>query len=261
MNPESIQILYEDADCVVIDKPSGLMVHPDGRARGPFLTDWVTQKYPQAVSVGEHARTSEGETLLRPGIVHRLDRETSGALIVAKTAAGHASLKKQFQDRTVSKRYLAFVWGEMKEDFGTITRPIGRSSSDFRKWSAQRGARGDLREAETYWEKIKNQIYPAKAGQAKIKIDGQEVEGAFSLVEVEPKTGRTHQIRVHFLAIQHPVVGDMLYAPNKPYALGFKRTALHARSVEFDSPETGQRVKSVSPLPADFAAAYAEFGL
>ncbi|MEK9177651.1 MAG: RluA family pseudouridine synthase, partial [Patescibacteria group bacterium] len=142
--------------------------------------------------------------------------------------------------RTIKKKYLAFVWGEMKEEFGTINRPIGRSSSDFRKKSAQRGARGELRVAETYWTKI---------ASASISMTEK-----FSLIEAEPKTGRTHQIRVHFAAIQHPVVGDKLYAPKRPTALGFNRTALHSRSIEFDNCE-GKRIEIEAPLPEDFKEA------
>ncbi|MEK7501845.1 MAG: RluA family pseudouridine synthase [Patescibacteria group bacterium] len=235
-----ISILYEDADIVAINKPAGLMVHADGRAKGPFLTDWVMEHFPQALNVGELARALDGTSLNRSGIVHRLDMETSGVLLVAKTAQGFECLKKQFQGRTIKKKYLAFVWGEMKEEFGTINRPIGRSSSDFRKKSAQRGARGELRVAETYWTKI---------ASASISMTEK-----FSLIEAEPKTGRTHQIRVHFAAIQHPVVGDKLYAPKRPTALGFNRTALHSRSIEFDNCE-GKRIEIEAPLPEDFKEA------
>lgn len=245
-----IAVLYEDADCVVVNKPAGLMVHPDARTPGPFLTDWILKEYPKAEKVGEPARDMAGQPIARPGIVHRLDRETSGALIIAKTKKGHAHLKEQFQDRTISKKYLAFAWGEMVEEFGTIKRPIGRSGSDFRKWSAQRGARGDMRDAESYWTRIAN-------GKSKME-DGKEEK--FTLLEVEPKTGRTHQIRVHLLAIHHPVVGDVLYAPKRPMALGFKRTALHARSIEFNT-LSGKRVKVEAPLPKDFKSAVAAFGV
>lgn len=235
-----ISILYEDADIVAINKPAGLMVHADGRAKGPFLTNWVMEHFPQALNVGELARALDGTSLNRSGIVHRLDMETSGVLLVAKTAQGFECLKKQFQGRTIKKKYLAFVWGEMKEEFGTINRPIGRSSSDFRKKSAQRGARGELRVAETYWTKI---------ASASISMTEK-----FSLIEAEPKTGRTHQIRVHFVAIQHPVVGDKLYAPKRPMVLGFDRTALHSRSIEFDNCE-GKRIEIEAPLPEDFKEA------
>lgn len=246
----NIPILYEDKDIVAINKPAGIMVHADGRSKGPFLTDWVIEHYPQALNVGEPARATDGSELNRSGIVHRLDAETSGVLLIAKTALGFETLKKQFHDRLVKKRYLAFVWGEMKEEFGTVNRPIGRSSSDFRKKSAQRGAKGELRTAITYWTKI-----------ASADISNSALpENKFSLIESEPKTGRTHQIRVHFAAMQHPVVSDKLYAPKRPQALGFTRTALHSRSIEFDSCE-GKRVKIEAPLPADFKEAIKMCGI
>ena len=209
-----IDVLYEDADCVVVNKPAGIIVHPDGRNPQPALTDWVAKNYPEAMNVGEPIKTVDGAEISRPGIVHRLDKETSGAIVIAKTAEAHAFLKQQFQDRTVSKKYLAFLWGEFVEEFGTINRPIGRSANDFPKWSAQRGARGEMREAETYWTRLWTGKVPVTMQ------DGTVREEKFTLVLAEPKTGRTHQIRVHFLAVHHPVVSDTLYAENKPYALG-----------------------------------------
>lgn len=240
-NKTEIAVLYEDKDILAVNKPAGLMVHGDGRAKGPFLTDWVLENYPGTKEVGEPARSASGEDIDRYGIVHRLDRETSGVLLIAKTQKGFECLKSQFHERSVKKKYLAYVWGDLKEDFGTIDRPIGRSSSDFRKWSAQRGARGEMREAETYWSKV-------RLGRWNMS-DGTGLP--FTVVEVEPKTGRTHQIRVHFAAIQHPVVGDKLYAPKRPQALGFERTALHATSIEFENCE-GKRVTVKAPLPKDF---------
>ena len=250
-NPiEDITILYEDKDCLVINKPAGIMVHSDGRASGPFITDWIVKHYPAIVGVGDVMTGQDGQEINRAGIVHRLDRETSGALIIAKTKESHASLKKQFQDRTISKRYLAFVWGEMKENFGTITRSIGRSKSDFRKYSAQRGAKGDMKEAETYWTKLgTSSIFIESVVDKKGKVE--KVEEKFSYIEVEPKTGRTHQIRVHFNAINHPVVGDSLYAPKRPKVLGFERLALHSKSIEFKTLED-KTIKVESPLPNDF---------
>ena len=244
-----IKILYEDEDCLVIDKPALLMVHPDGRSQGPFVTDWILEHYPSARNVGEGMRDQDGEALERSGIVHRLDRETSGALIIAKNQDAHSFLKKQFQDRLVQKKYLAFVWGEIKDEFGTINRPIGRSGSDFRKYSAQRGARGDMKEAETYWTKLSD---------CHKNIDGTDYK--FSLVEVEPKTGRTHQIRVHFNAINHPVVSDILYAPKKPKVLGFERIALHSRSIKFTNLNE-EVVEVVAPLPLDFKRAISDLGI
>lgn len=254
--PYKVDILYEDKDIVVINKPAGLMVHSDGRADGPFLTDWVVENFPRAKKVGETMLTPSGEVIVRPGIVHRLDRETSGALLIAKTPAGHECLKRQFKDRTISKKYVAFVWGDLKEEFGTISRPIGRSGSDFRKWSAQRGARGYTRQAETYWTRLAGPIlFPVVEDvNGKKGEEGVAHDEKFTLVEAEPKTGRTHQIRVHMLAIHHPVVGDMLYAEKKPYVLGFKRTALHAKSIEFLNVK-GEKVKIEAPLPDDFKEA------
>ncbi len=245
MNPESITILYEDSDCAVVNKPAGLMVHPDGRNKGPFLTDWITTKFPDAVLADEPLKAPDGSLTRRPGIVHRLDRDTSGALVVAKTSAGFKSLKDQFRDKTIDKKYLAFVWGEIKEEFGTIRRPIGRNGSDFRRWSAQPGARGEIREAETYWTRL----WTGKAETEK-----------FSLIQAEPRTGRTHQIRVHLLAIHHPIVCDYLYAPKHPAALGFKRLALHSRSIGFET-LAGKRLEISAPLPEDFTAAFIGLGI
>jgi len=258
---DTIAVLYEDQTCAVVNKPAGLLVHGDGRNTGPFLTDWIATRFPEAMNVGEPARDLKGEDIARPGIVHRLDRETSGALIIAKTVESFQHLKAQFQDRNVAKKYLAFVWGELSEEFGTINRPIGRSSGDFRKWSAQRGARGDLREAETYWTKIKSQKLPsfAEASEGKNlkssdKTAQTETSEFFSFLELQPKTGRTHQIRVHMNAVNHPVVGDTLYAPKKPMALGFDRLALHSWSIDFETIK-GEKLHIQAPLPADFMVA------
>lgn len=258
-NGFDIQIIYEDKDILAINKPAGLMVHPDGRSEGVCLTDWIVERYPTAAKVGETQLSPTGEEILRPGIVHRLDRETSGVILVAKTKKGHTHLKQQFQDRTITKKYLAFVWGEFTDDFGTITRPIGRSGSDFRKWSAQRGTRGETRDAETYWTLVKSFKAPvAYAEEKKVKGEMKTVETIrdekFTLLEAEPKTGRTHQIRVHMLAIHHPVVSDRLYAEGKPLALGFERTALHAKTIEFADMK-GKRIKLEAPLPEDFESA------
>lgn len=243
-NSENISILYEDDNILAVNKPAGLMVHPDGRSEGPFLTDWILQKFPETKNVGEDIRDDKGNVIHRPGIVHRLDRDTSGVMLIAKTKKGHECLKKQFQDRTIKKKYLAYVHGRVAENFGTIDLPIGRSKSDFRKWSAQRGARGELRPAETYWTKIAE----------KETVDDNGQIHFVTLVAAEPKTGRTHQIRVHFAAMQRPIVGDELYGPGKPALLGFVRTALHAKSIEFDNCE-GKRIHIEVSEPEDFVRA------
>jgi 23S rRNA pseudouridine1911/1915/1917 synthase len=230
-----IDIFYEDDDILAVNKPAGLVVHSDGKTVEPNLSDWVLEKYPQSKNVGEPARTADGKEVPRPGIVHRLDRETSGVMLVAKTEKGFQTLKKQFQDHSIQKTYEAFVFGEMKNERGVIDRPIGRSVSDFRKWSAQRGARGEMRDALTEFV-------------VKARADG------YSLVEIFPKTGRTHQIRVHFKAINYPLLADKLYAPGKENTLGFARLALHSREVEFKN-VAGKKISVVAPYPDDFKKA------
>ena len=228
----SQNILYEDEDMLVINKPAGLVVHSDGRTAEPSVSEWFVEKYPEAKDVGEKMGEIE-----RPGIVHRIDRETSGALILAKTKKGHEVLKKQFQDREIEKIYHLFVYGNVKDDRGTINFPITRSSGDFRKWSAQKGGRGEKRDALTFFEVLKRA--PDKSA---------------TFIEAKPKTGRTHQIRVHFQALQYPVVGDNLYASGKPKLLGFERTALHARSIKFKNVK-GEEVSIEAPYPEDFQKA------
>jgi 23S rRNA pseudouridine1911/1915/1917 synthase len=239
------EILFEDNDYVVINKPAGIMVHSDGKSNGPFITDWFTSNYPKSKGVGEPARDMAGKDIDRSGIVHRLDRDTTGAMILAKTQAGFDFLKKQFEDKKIVKKYISFVWGEIKIDFGTIDRPIGRSSSDFRKWSAKRGARGEMRPAETYWTRL-------WTGKCKTEEKNEE---KISLVCAEPKTGRTHQIRVHMEYINHPVIGDTLYSPKRPFILGFKRVALHSWFVRF-SDINGKKVEVVAPFTTDFKEAF-----
>ncbi len=231
----NLEILYEDENIVAINKPAGLVVHSDGKTKEESVADFVAEKYPEAKDVGEPARMPNGDVVPRPGIVHRLDRETSGVMLVAKTKKGFDCLKKQFQSHEIKKEYHAFVFGEVKNDKGTIDRPIGRSSQDFRKWSAQRGARGELREAVTEYE---------VASRAK----------GYSFVKVFPKTGRTHQIRVHFKAINYPLVADTLYAPERENELGFKRLALHSREISFENVE-GKKVSVTAPYPKDFEKA------
>lgn len=232
MEPERI---YEDEYVVAVNKPSGLVVHEDGRTKEATLANWLTKEYPEIQKVGEPWKRQDGTVLARPGIVHRLDRETSGVIVVAKTQTAFEHLKRQFQERTIEKMYSAFVYGELKETKGVIERPIGKSAKDFRLWSAQRGAKGKLRDACTEYAVLKR---------------GEEA----CFVEMYPKTGRTHQIRVHFKAIHHPVVCDRLYAPNQACILQFDRLALHAQALSFTLPD-GQRITVEAPLSADFERA------
>tara|TARA_B100000508_G_scaffold60333_2_gene47492 strand:+ start:42386 stop:43102 length:717 start_codon:yes stop_codon:yes gene_type:complete len=230
-----IEIIYEDNDVVVINKPAGILVHTDGISKDETVSDWMLESYPESKDVGEAMTLKNGEEITRPGVVHRLDRDTSGVLILAKTAAAHVHLKEQFQNREVKKGYLAFVYGVPKNKSGVIDAPIGRSAQNFKMWSAQRGARGNLREAITEYE----------VG---------EDNGEFAAVKLYPKTGRTHQLRVHMKYLNYPIVCDKLYAPKRECALGFERMALHAQTLEVHLP-SGETKTFEAPLPEDFQKA------
>jgi 23S rRNA pseudouridine1911/1915/1917 synthase len=239
-----ITILFENDDLLVINKPAGIMVHGDGKSEKPTLVDWILETYPALAGIGEPMKSGEGQ-LDRPGIVHRLDEDTSGALIIAKTQEAFENLKAQFKDRHTQKEYHAFVWGHFKETDGVVDMPIGRSVSDFRRWHAGRGTRGETRDALTRWEAV-NQF--------------EDEQGElFSLMHLFPKTGRTHQLRVHMKYLQRPIVADSLYGPSKPLALGFERLALHARKVTFSLMD-GEQMTVEAPYPMDFEAALAKYG-
>lgn len=233
-------VLYEDTDVLVIHKPSGMMVHNDGRNEGSTVVDWFLARVPEARGIGEGGFAQDGSALERSGVVHRLDRETSGVLVLAKTQEAFVHLKSQFHEHLIKKEYRTFVYGTMKEKWGTVRRPIGRSTKDFRLRSAQRGARGTLREAVTDWELI-----------------GQSTTHAY--LKITPKTGRTHQIRVHLKAIGRSIVCDSLYAPHdvlRGNSLGFTRLALHAYSLTLILPN-GVEKSFIAPLPLDFEIASA----
>ncbi len=225
-------ILYEDDHILAVNKPSGLMVHADGRSNEQTLSDWFITKYPQAAAVGDPIEVSDDTSPLRPGIVHRLDKETSGVILLPKDQATFEYLKERFKNREIRKVYNAFVYGNVKNERGIINRPIGKSRKDPRRQSAQRGARGELREAITQYR-----VLARGAGT--------------TYLELRPKTGRTHQIRVHMKALNHPVVADGLYAPNEPKLLGFERLALHAHSLSFVHPN-GSEITIEAPFPEDF---------
>lgn len=214
-------VLFEDDVIVVVDKPAGMIVYPDGKHDYPALSHWLEKKY------------GEGNY----HFVHRIDRETSGVLLVAKTAEAHEFLKQQFQDRETKKIYRAFVYGALKEERGIIEKPIGSGRGGRGPRSATR-PHGTMREAKTAWKRLLN-----GAGAA--------------YIEAYPETGRTHQIRVHCAAIQHPIVADPLYGPKRPSLLGFKRLALHARALTIAHP-SGKEMTFEAPLPPDFVAAEAQ---
>lgn len=241
MEHNEVERIYEDDDVLVVNKPAGMMVHGDGRSNVPTLAGWIVARYPQMASVGEPWTAPTGEMIPRPGIVHRLDRETSGVMIVAKTQEAFEYLKQQFKDRLAHKQYDVLVYGWPKEDGGTIDKPIGRSPKDFRRWSAQPGARGEMRDAQTTWRVI------ARGTDTET---GEQV----AHLQAEPFTGRTHQIRVHLKAIHHPVVCDSLYAAGKPCLFGLRRVALHACSLTITLP-SGSKESFEAPVPEDLRAA------
>lgn len=252
-----IKILYEDKNILVIDKPAGISVHGDGKNKEATIADWVLLNYPSTKNVGEPLilEKKEGgkEKILRPGIVHRLDKETSGVLIIAKNQKTFLFLKEQFMNHKVKKVYRAFVYGYVSDPKaslltrgrGVINVPIGRSQKDIRAYTAGRGARSPLREAVTEY------IILDKFTDGINDIENKKTEHQYSYIEAYPKTGRTHQIRVHMRYINHPVVADPIYRGTKEKALGMKRLALHAYSATFTLP-SGEIKTIESPLPVDF---------
>lgn len=237
------EIIYEDTDVLVINKPEGWMVHEDGkRSEAQIVVEWFLRRAPEARGVGEPGYAQDGRVLDRSGVVHRLDRETSGVLILAKTQDAHKFLKQQFKDRNVYKEYRAFVYGRIHDRWGTINRPIGRSTKDHRLRSAMKGAKGQLREAVTDFERIGLGEYEGES---------------FSYLKLVPKTGRTHQLRVHLRAIDRPIVNDELYGAylmEKSNNLGLGRMALHAHQLELTLPN-GHNERFIAPVPQVFEQA------
>lgn len=252
MKQVAIQKLYEDSHVVVVSKPAGLMVHPDGRSKEKTLVDWVKRNYPEAKDVGEVFTFEEAgkvKKIARPGIVHRLDKDTSGVLLVCKTDEAFRKLKAQFKNHTVKKVYRALVWGHIKNDTGIIDAPIARSKSDFRARTVpnhyDEDSRGTEREAVTRYKVLERLFWNDKS--AKLPV---------TYVELHPLTGRTHQLRVHCKTMRHPIVDDTLYGPEgKPVLVG--RTALHAYKLTFVSPKEGTQTAE-SPLPEDFSKTLAK---
>tara|TARA_Y100000310_G_scaffold208118_1_gene208644 strand:+ start:7039 stop:7758 length:720 start_codon:yes stop_codon:yes gene_type:complete len=227
----NIEILYEDEGILAIDKPSGIKVHGDGINKEETLADWILEQYPQIKNVGEEGFAQNGTTILRPGIVHRLDKETSGVMLIVKNQDVYEALKKQFQDRSIQKEYLSLVYGVMKNDEGEINLPIGRSTQDPRKRAAKFGEKS--RDAKTLYKVL------------------QKFE-RYTYVAAYPKTGRTHQIRVHLNSIGHPVVCDKLYAAKKECPEGLARLALHAAKITFINPKDDKPQTITAPYPSTF---------
>jgi 23S rRNA pseudouridine1911/1915/1917 synthase len=244
-----LNILYEDEDIVVINKPGGIAVHPAQHNSGEeTLVAEILKRWPEIKDVGDPSAGG-----LRPGIAHRLDKETSGVLVVAKNRSAFEYLKKQFQERRVAKTYIALVIGKMPGSKGEVRLAIRRSRK-FGKFTAyplkpfsnsrELGYKKKitkLREAITKWRTLAE--YQTAAGEI------------LTLLEIIPETGRTHQIRVHLAAIGHPVVGDALYGGKaaKKYRAELSRHFLHASSLELNLP-SASRAKFEADLPDDLAA-------
>lgn len=224
--PTGIEVLFENESFLVLEKPAGISMHPAREGQYGTLAHWILAKYPKIAHVGDSP--------LRPGIVHRLDKETSGLVLVAKNQSAFLALKTLFAKRQVEKGYRALVYGVLKVASGTIALPLGRVAGGVRRGTPvkKRAFSGQLREAVT--EYLLHTAYPQ-----------------FSLLSIKPKTGRTHQIRVHLSAIGHPVVGDRLYA-FKMHKKGLfpEHQLLHAEKIQFEL--FGQTYDFHSSLPARF---------
>ena len=221
-----IDVICEDEHLLVVDKPAGMPVHPGVGHPDSTLLNAVLGISPEIAEVGG---------TLRPGLVHRLDKDTSGLMVIAKTDNAHRSLARQLKRRTVNKGYLAVVLGKLEPTEAIIEAPIGRDPNDRKKMAIVE----DGREASTRYRTI-------------ARLPG------CTYVDVRPKTGRTHQIRVHFASIGHPVFGDATYGIPDPR---LSRQFLHAASLEFEHPETGEKVGFGSPLPDDLKTVLDEFSV
>ena len=222
IKPENIpiEIVYEDTDIIVVNKPKGMVVHPaNGNPDGTLVNAVMAICKDSLSGIG-------GE--IRPGIVHRLDKDTSGLLIVAKNDKAHINMSNQIKNREVKKIYIALVRGLVSEDEATINMPIGRSTKDRKKMAIRK----DGKEAVTHFKVLKRY-------------------SKYTLLEIKIDTGRTHQIRVHMSEIGHPVVGDMVYSNGKN-EFGVEGQMLHAKSLDFKHPVTGEKMHLEAELPPYF---------
>ena len=223
------KILYEDEHSLAIEKPAGIMVHPDDRQDEETVADWLKKNY-NVQGVGDDGRE---------GIVHRLDRNTTGVLLLAKDIVGYTTFKKQFKSHTMRKVYRAIVEGNIRDDIGMISLPIARAKSDFRKRTVvdmfSKDQRGEEREAITRFKVLSRSTLPSGK--------------SYTYVEAYPITGRTHQIRAHFRGIRHPIIGDDLYGSREGKDLA-ERSMLHALSLTIKLP--GGETKTIeSKVPKD----------
>ena len=227
LSPEAIplNIIYEDDDLLVVDKPAGLTVHPAPGHPSHTLVNAVLSHLPELAEIGDS---------LRPGIVHRLDKDTSGVMLVAKNEPARLDLMQQFEARSVVKAYLALVKGQLTPESGIIEAPIGRDPRNRKRMAVV-----------------------TEGKQARTRYHVIRYIGNYTLLEVRTETGRTHQIRVHFKAIGYPVVGDSTYGVKSDY---LSRQFLHACRLGFKLPSTGAYVEFTSELPPDLAQTLKDIG-
>jgi 23S rRNA pseudouridine1911/1915/1917 synthase len=222
-----VEVIYDDQNIVVINKPAGISVHPGSAEQKDTLVNGILAKFPEV----ENIHDQSGDSYLRPGIVHRLDKETSGVMVVARNTEAFQELKNLFKFRDISKKYMALVYGNPKEKEGIIDKHIARAATYRKQVIASGKTKTLIRAAITEYKIIK------------------EFKG-YSLVEVYPRTGRMHQIRIHMFSIGHPVVGDKLYKLKNIKAISAPRQMLHAKSIEFKL--FGKDYSFSSTLPEDF---------
>lgn len=232
---EMPEIIFEDENLVVINKPYGMVVNNAESVKVQTVQDWFASK----VQRFRGTEVQSSEFLQKGGVVHRLDKDTSGVMILAKNEESYEKLKLQFLERKTQKTYLALVHGEMPQETGIITNPIDRHPKDRKKFAV---SDNPARTAITEWK----------------VLDGYSVLGnRYSLLELSPHTGRTHQLRVHMQYLHHPIISDPIYGWQKSIKDDLKicpRLFLHAKSLELVSPTTGEKVKFEAPLPSELQA-------
>lgn len=218
-----LDILYEDEEFLILNKPAGLVVHPSAGHETGTLVQALLAHCPNLPGIGG---------IQRPGIVHRLDKDTTGALMVAKTDHAHQHLQAQLKAKTASREYLGIVHGAPREAQGTIDQPLGRNPGDRKKMTIVAEDRGGRR-AVTHWQV-------------------QERLGNFTLLCFRLETGRTHQIRVHSTHLGHPIVGDPVYGAGRSIGVNLSGQALHAWRLRVQHPRTEEWIEAIAPLPSDF---------
>lgn len=239
-------VIAEAPELLAVYKPAGLITHRDGRTIEASLCEWIGENFPQMKGVGGEWVSPQGERIPLNGVVHRLDRSTSGLLLAAKNDTVFMQLRHLLKERRIEKTYRALAHGHMEGAQGTIVAEIARTSGRPRRWYAKPCAAGDARAAVTHWKLLHSAAVPESAA-------------IVSYIEAKPATGRTHQIRVHLASIGHSLVGDHRYDAETPALLGFARPALHAYALSFEM--EGLRYDFCASLPEDFIRALSTLGL